>query len=111
MRKFNSFEKSIIDRIVDYHKRGILSNYASIIDHLLQNKDIALDYNTRSAELHADVQYYQAGQLAGAERQPKISEKEFKEAAHQTDRTMLFVLLIFVGLICLSIVLSKFLSK
>jgi hypothetical protein len=40
----------------------------------------------------------------GAERQPKMSEKEFKEAVHQIDRTLLFVLLIFVGLVCLSIV-------
>lgn len=47
----------------------------------------------------------------GAERQPKMSEEEFKETAHKTDKTMLFVLLIFVGLICLSIVLSMFLSK
>ena len=47
----------------------------------------------------------------GAERLPKMSEKEFKQAAHQTDKTMLFVLLIFVGLVCLSIVLSAFLSK
>jgi hypothetical protein len=47
----------------------------------------------------------------GAERQPKMSEKEFQDAAHQTDRTMLFILLIFVGLACLSVVLSMFLSK
>ena len=47
----------------------------------------------------------------GAERLPKMSEKEFKQAAHQTDKTMLFVLLIFVGLVCLSIVLFTFLSK
>jgi len=47
----------------------------------------------------------------GAERQLNMSEKEFKEAAHQTDRTMLFVLLIFAGIIRLSIALSMFLSK
>jgi hypothetical protein len=64
MRKLNAFEKSIINRIVVYHKQGILSNYASIIDHLLQNKDIVLDYQNRTAELHADMQFYQEGQLA-----------------------------------------------
>jgi hypothetical protein len=47
----------------------------------------------------------------GAERQPKMSEKEFKEAAHKTDKTMLIVLLIFAGLVCLSILLSMFFSK
>jgi hypothetical protein len=47
----------------------------------------------------------------GAERQLKMSEKELKEAAYQTDRTMLLVLLIFVGIICLSIALSMFLSR
>jgi hypothetical protein len=47
----------------------------------------------------------------GAVRQPTMSKNEFKKAAQQTDRTMLFVLLIFVGLVCISIVLSMFLSK
>ena len=47
----------------------------------------------------------------GAERQPTMSRNEFKKAAQQTDRTKLFVLQIVVGLVCISIVLSMFLSK
>jgi hypothetical protein len=66
------------------------------------NHDPSMLCTDRTGEVLRDI---------GAERLPKMSDKEFKEAAHQTDRTMLFVLLIFVGLVCLSIVLSMFLSK
>lgn len=47
----------------------------------------------------------------GVERQPTMSKEAFKEAARRTDRTMLFVLLIFLGLVCVSVFLSVFLSK
>ena len=66
------------------------------------NHDPSMLYIDRTGEVLRDIR---------AERQPKMPEEEFKEAAHKTDRTMLFVMLIFAGLICLSIVLSMFLSK
>ena len=47
----------------------------------------------------------------GLERQPNMSKQEFRAASHKADRTMIVVLLIFVGLICLSIALSAFFSK
>ncbi|MBO6793051.1 MAG: hypothetical protein JJ895_04015 [Balneolaceae bacterium] len=63
MRTLNQFERTIVNRIVNYHNQGILSNYASVIDHLLDNKDIYLDYNARTVEVRADVQFYNAGNL------------------------------------------------
>lgn len=63
MRAFNEFEKSIVRRISDYHNNGIVSNYASIIDHRLENIDIALDFTNRTVELKADVQFHNQGTL------------------------------------------------
>ena len=63
MRNLSATEKSIVRRIVDYHEKGILSSYASIIDHLLKDKDIALDFQNRSAELRADIRNFHQGQL------------------------------------------------
>ncbi len=63
MRTLNQFEQKVVNRIVNYHNLGILSNYASVIHHLLENKDIFLDYSTQTAELRADLQYYNAGSL------------------------------------------------
>lgn len=72
MRKLSTFERSIIDRILDCHRRGVLSNYASLIDHLLQNKDIVLDFQTRVAELHADIRFYQQNQLVSVVREISV---------------------------------------
>ncbi|MGY8887091.1 MAG: hypothetical protein ACKVGT_09750 [Flavobacteriales bacterium] len=63
MRTLNEFEKSIVRRISDFHNKGIVSNYASIIDHRLQNIDITLDFTNRTVELKADVQFYNQGTL------------------------------------------------
>ncbi|MEK0336495.1 MAG: hypothetical protein QQN41_03560, partial [Nitrosopumilus sp.] len=63
MRTLNQFERTIVNQIINYHNQGILSNYASAIDHLLDNKDIYLDYNARTVEVRADIQFYNAGNL------------------------------------------------
>ena len=82
---------------VDHHGPDI-----GVAEQRLDRADPSMLCIDRTGEVLRDI---------GAERQPKMSEEEFKEAAHKTDKTMLFVLLIFVGLICLSIVLSMFFSK
>ncbi|MBD3798271.1 MAG: hypothetical protein IE887_11245 [Campylobacterales bacterium] len=63
MRTLNEFEKSIVGRISVYHNNGIVSNFASIIDHRLENIDIALDFTNRTVELKADIQFYNQGTL------------------------------------------------
>lgn len=63
MREINNFEKDILRRIIHYHNNGIVSNVASILDHRLVNKDIFLDYQNNSAEIRADIQFYNQGTL------------------------------------------------
>ncbi|MHC1733829.1 MAG: hypothetical protein AB9888_17595 [Bacteroidales bacterium] len=63
MRQINDFEKDILKRIVNYYNRGIVPNLASVIDPYLANKDIHLDFVANTAEIRADIQYYNQGTL------------------------------------------------
>jgi hypothetical protein len=63
MRQINNFEKEILIKIIHYYNNGIISNLASVIDHKLNNKDIYLDFIACTAEIRADVQFYNAGTL------------------------------------------------
>lgn len=63
MRQINNFEKGILRRIIHYHNNGIIPNLCSVIDPRLANKDIYLDFVAGTAEIRADVQFYNAGTL------------------------------------------------
>lgn len=63
MRQINNFEKEVLKGIILYHNRGIVPNLASVIDPYLQNKDIYLDFAAKSAEIRADMQFYNQGTL------------------------------------------------
>lgn len=63
MRAVNNFEKSIINKILDFYERGITPNIASVIDPLLNNKDIVLDFEHEQVELRADIQYFNEGSI------------------------------------------------
>ncbi len=69
MRAINNFERSIINRILQYHESGITPNIASVIDPLLHDKDIVLDYQNKSVELKADIQFYNQGNITDVVRQ------------------------------------------
>ena len=69
MRVLNEFEKSIVRRIFDYHNNGVVSTYASIIDHRLENIDIVLDFTNRKVELTADIRFYNQGTLINVVQQ------------------------------------------
>ncbi|MDC1068432.1 hypothetical protein OAQ99_04665 [Candidatus Kapabacteria bacterium] len=59
MRSLNEFEQSIIDRIVDYHiTKKISPNFIAILDHLIENININLDYKNRAVEIQADIKFY-----------------------------------------------------
>ena len=63
MRAINKFEKDIIKRILSFNKSGITPNIVSVIDPLLKDKDIVLDFKNREVELRADIQYYNQGNI------------------------------------------------
>lgn len=54
MRALYDLEKDIIRSLIDYHNRGIIPNIASLVDPLLRNIDIHLDYQNRAVELKID---------------------------------------------------------
>ncbi|MFA7359581.1 MAG: hypothetical protein WC139_00955 [Candidatus Kapaibacterium sp.] len=63
MRQINNFEREILRRIIGYNNAGTITNLASVIDPQLSNKDIYLDYDSGTAEIRADIQFYNQGSL------------------------------------------------
>jgi hypothetical protein len=63
MRQINNFEKDILKRIVQYYYLGNIPNLASVIDPYMSNKDIYLDFIANTAEIRADIQFYNQGTL------------------------------------------------
>ncbi len=59
MRHLTEFEKDIINRIVATLNNGLGNpNYASVIDHLLLNKEVVLDYTNRTVAVNSDILNY-----------------------------------------------------
>lgn len=58
MRQLNDFEKDIIRRIVYISNNLDNPNYASIIDHLLVNKEVVLNYTNRSVSVNTDIIFF-----------------------------------------------------
>lgn len=58
MRKLNDFEKDIIRRIVYISNNLDNPNYASVIDHLLVDKEVVLNYTNRSVSVNTDITFF-----------------------------------------------------
>lgn len=64
MRALNSFEKDIIRRIVEQNHRDIVT----LLNPYMLDKDIALDYTTRTAIVHFDQDIYLPNNHYGSNR-------------------------------------------
>ena len=63
MRHLNDFEKDIIRRIVYISNNIDNPNYASVIDHLLVDKEVVLNFTNRSVSVNTDIRFYQQDTL------------------------------------------------
>lgn len=69
MRDLNKFEKDLLSRIVNYYKDGVTPNIASVIEPLLVDKDIFLDFENRKVELRVDERFFEKGNLVDIARE------------------------------------------
>lgn len=63
MRHLNDFEKDIIRRIVYISNNIDNPNYASVIDHLLVDKEVVLNFTNSSVSVNTDFRFYQQDTL------------------------------------------------
>jgi hypothetical protein len=68
MRALYDIEKQFIEVLVHHSNRGLIPSIASLVDGILGNTDVYLDFQNRLVELRFDVSIYSQGVLTETAR-------------------------------------------